>query len=61
MPKERQTNACRERDRQIHAERKTEKYMPKERQTNTCRKRDGQIHAERKTILYQLVGLSYYR
>jgi transcription initiation factor TFIID subunit TAF12 len=35
--------------------------MPRDRQTNTCRKRDRQIHAERKTILYQLVGLSYYR
>jgi hypothetical protein len=46
VPKERQTNTCRKKDRQIHAERKTNKYMPKERQTNTCRKKDRQIHAE---------------
>ena len=31
-------------DRQIHSERKTDKYMPKDRQKNTCRKKDRQIH-----------------
>ena len=39
-------------DREIHDERKTDKYMPKERQTNTCRKNDRQIHADRKTDKY---------
>ena len=52
MPKERQTNTCRKKDKQIHAERKTDKYMTKERQTNTCRKKDRQIHGERKTDKY---------
>ena len=45
MTKERQTHTCRKKDRQIQAERMTDKYMPKERQTNTCRKNDRQIHA----------------
>ena len=53
MTDERQTNTFRKKDRQIHAERQTDKYMtdertnkymPKERQTNTCRKTDRQIH-----------------
>ena len=44
MTDERQTNTCRKKDRQIHAERKTNKYMTDERQTNTCRKKDKQIH-----------------
>ena len=47
MPKERQTNTYRKKDRQIHDERRTDKYMPKEIQTNTCRKKDRQIQAER--------------
>jgi hypothetical protein len=34
-------------DREIHDERKTDKYMPKERQTNACQKKDRQIHDER--------------
>ena len=40
MPKERQTDTCRKKDRTIHAERKTDKYMPKEKQTDTCRTKD---------------------
>jgi hypothetical protein len=52
MPKERQTNTCRKKDRQMHAERETDKYTPKERQRNTCRKKDRQIHAERETDKY---------
>jgi hypothetical protein len=49
---ERQTNTCRKKDKQIHAERKTDKYMTDEKQTNTCQKKDKQIHAERKTDKY---------
>ena len=39
-------------DKQIHSERQTDKYMTDERQTNTCRKKHRQIHAERKTDKY---------
>ena len=56
MTKERQTNTCRKKDRQIHDERKTEKYMTKVRQTNACRKKDRQINAERKTDKYMPKG-----
>jgi hypothetical protein len=31
MTKERQTNTCLKKDRQIHDDRKIDKYMPKER------------------------------